>query len=66
MGGEDRYEFASYNIELTPYTILAYNYVFGISENGLYLVGTNIGQQSVLYNLLEQKSVQLTYNRLLA
>ena len=42
--------------------INGWNYVFGISENGTWITGTNSGRQPLLYNVTTRKPVSLTLN----
>lgn len=56
------YEFATYNNAMRPLILGGYNYVLGISENGQYLVGINIGGQPLNYDTVNESEIKLTYN----
>ncbi len=56
------YEFATYNNIMKPFILDGYNYVLGISENGQYLVGINLGGQPLNYDTVNESEINLTYN----
>jgi hypothetical protein len=61
-GSPSPYEVATYNNYLTPYQISDANYMIGISENGTFTAGFNIGGQPTLFNTLLAQSYNLTFN----
>lgn len=53
-------EFASYNQNLLPNIINGWNYIFGVSENGQFLVGTNLGGNLLLFDTTLKQPAALT------
>lgn len=56
------FEAATASGPTTQNVINGWNYVFGISENGTWITGTNLGGQPLLYNVPANKAVSLTLN----
>lgn len=61
-GSPSPYELATYNNYLTPYEISGANYMIGISENGTFIAGYNMGGQPTLFNTLLASAYNLTFN----
>lgn len=56
------FEAATASAPTSQWVINGWNYVFGISENGTWITGTNLGGQPLLYNVTTKKPVSLTLN----
>jgi hypothetical protein len=54
------FEAATASRPTTQTVINGWNYVFGISENGAWITGTNLGGQPLLYNVATGNPVTLT------
>ncbi|PYQ31667.1 MAG: hypothetical protein DMF56_00740 [Acidobacteria bacterium] len=56
------FEAATASGPASQFVINGWNYVFGISENGTWITGTNFAGQPLLYNVTTKKPVSLTLN----
>ncbi|MDD3267455.1 MAG: hypothetical protein PHC75_09800 [Burkholderiales bacterium] len=58
------YELATYNNYLMPNIIAGANYLIGVSENGTFIAGYNIGGQPTLFNTILSQEYNLTFNNI--
>ncbi|MEN9946226.1 MAG: hypothetical protein RLZZ293_612 [Pseudomonadota bacterium] len=54
------HEYATYNNYFSPWVMLGWNYVFGVSEDGKYVVGSNFAGQPLLWDVINNQSIALT------
>lgn len=63
-GSPSPFEFATYNNYLTPKLIENTNYLIGVSENGTFAAGFDLGGNPTLFNTALGLAYNLTYNNL--